>query len=83
MCDNKEQLNRFSGEYKLLEQYKTVNNLIKNLKNSEDIFTCDLNKTYEEESLVVNNNYIHHLKEDINYHLNDFIDVKGMKSQKD
>jgi hypothetical protein len=74
VCDSKVQENRFNGEKKLLEKYITVDLLAKDLEYNKNIFTGDINKTYPQEEINSNGNYIHHLKEDINYYLESFID---------
>ena len=65
VCDNKSQENRFKNEKQILNKYKNINNLCKNLKLNKNIFNGNPNST----------NYIHHLKEDINFYLKDFIKV--------
>lgn len=65
VCDSKIQENRFRNEKKILNKYKNINNLCKELKLNKSIFNGNPNS----------NNYIHHLKEDINFYLQDFINV--------
>lgn len=70
VCIDKSQQNRFNNEYNLLNKYKNVDNLCRYLKNNPNIFNGE----------VFSGNYIHHLKEDIHFYLDDIID-KCSKSQ--
>ena len=70
VCLEKSQKTRFNNEYNLLNKYKNIDTLCRDLKDNPNIFNGDFNS----------NNYIHHLKEDIHFHLEDIID-KCSKSQ--
>lgn len=58
VCDTKEQEARFKGEKQILNKYKNVQNLIKDLEKNKDL---------------LDENYIHHIREDINYYLGEFL----------
>lgn len=55
------QRNRFKGEYEILKKFNNVNTLAENLFDEKGI------------RFDFNENYIHHLKEDINYYIGDFL----------
>lgn len=59
------QRNRFKGEFATLKKYKTCNNLAENIYNSKGELQIDLSKKHY---------YIHHIKEDINFYIGDFLD---------
>ena len=69
---DKTQEDRFPNEKNVLEKYKNVNNLAENIEKYDD--------DYAEE-------YIHHIYEDINYYLSDFLqdckkeDILGVITQ--
>jgi len=65
VCVNKTQELRFKGERDILNKYKTVNKL------AEDIYR--LNGTLKID-LSSKDNYIHHIYEDINFYIGDFLD---------
>jgi hypothetical protein len=69
LFDRKEQQDRFQGEKELLQKYNTVDKLAEELKKTKKLnkFKKIFNGSPK------NKNYIHHLKEDINFYLNDFI----------
>jgi hypothetical protein len=63
-CDkNINQTNRFPNEKNILNKYVTVDKLAQDLKNNQNIFNGDMKS----------HNYIHHLAEDIDFHLKNFI----------
>ncbi len=64
VCDIKIQKNKFKNEQKIINKYKNVNNLCNDLKKNLDIFNGNRSS----------GNYIHHLKEDIHFYLDNFID---------
>lgn len=64
VCDRKEQQHRWRNEEKILNKYKNVDNLCKDLEKNPNIFNGKKNSE----------NYIHHLREDINHYLKTFID---------
>jgi len=59
------QKNRFGRETKILETYKTVNELAEDIYNSDGSLKIDLSKR---------KNYIHHIYEDINYYIGKFLE---------
>jgi len=56
---------RFEGEKELLEKYKTVNNLAESLYKADGEIQNDLS---------LRENYIHHIKEDINFYIGNFLE---------
>ncbi len=58
------QENRFEGEKVILKKFKTANNLAENIYNLENELVLNFQK---------DEFYIHHIKEDINYYLGDFL----------
>ena len=64
VCDIEKQKNRFKNEKEKLEKYKNIDNLCEELKHDKNIFNGNKKS----------GNYIHHLKEDIFYYLENFID---------
>jgi len=70
VCKDKSNQNRFMNEYNLLNKYNNVDNLCNELKTNKNIFNQH----------TLSGNYIHHLREDIYYYLDDIID-KCLPSQ--
>ncbi len=64
VVENGDQANRFRGEKKNLQKYQTANNLAENLYDTHGNLVIDLSK---------NGFYIHHIREDIHYHIGDFL----------
>lgn len=64
VCDDKVQKDRFINEKDILKKYKNVDNLCNDLKINPNIFNGSPSS----------GNYIHHLKEDIYFYLNSFIE---------
>lgn len=69
LFDRKTQQERFLGEKELLEKYKSVDELATEMRKTKKLnkFKKIFNGSPK------NKNYIHHLKEDINYYLNNII----------
>lgn len=65
VCIDKTQEHRFDGEKEILELFGSVNNLAEKLYSQNGKLLIDLTK---EEY------YIHHLYEDINYHIGELVD---------
>ena len=61
--NNKLERIRFKKETEIINKYKNVDNLCIDLENNPNIFN----------GWRESNNYIHHLKEDINFYLNKFV----------
>ena len=64
VCYKKLQQNRFKNEKNILNKYKNIDNLCQDLKLNQNIFNGNKNS----------GNYIHHLREDIFFYLEKFID---------
>lgn len=64
VCDSKKQENRFKNEKNILNKYKNVDNLCKDLKINPNIFNGSRSS----------GNYIHHLREDIHFYFKEVID---------
>ena len=63
VCDSKIQENRFNNEKNILKKYQNIDNLCNDLKTNANIFNGS----------PYSGRYIHHLKEDIYFHLKTFI----------
>jgi hypothetical protein len=63
VCDSKHQNNRFKNEKNILSKYKNIDDLCNDLETNPNIFNGNMDS----------GNYIHWLKEDIYFHLEDFI----------
>jgi hypothetical protein len=68
---DKTQSNRFAGEKMRLEQYQTVSNLAENIYSQEGKLSLDFTKP---------DNYIHHIREDINFYIGQFLDECDSKN---
>lgn len=64
VCVTKTQESRFQGEKDLLNKYKTVNNLAENIYRLNGSLKIDLSSKH---------NYIHHIYEDINFYIGNFL----------
>ncbi len=73
VCDKKDQENKFKGEKQLLLKYKTINNYAENIYNENG----ELN-----EDFILPKKYIHHIVQDINYYLGDFLNKVNIKNIK-
>ncbi|MBN21912.1 MAG: hypothetical protein CL678_11590 [Bdellovibrionaceae bacterium] len=63
VCDSRQQFDKYNNEKTILNKYKNVDNLCNDLKINPHIFNGSPSS----------GNYIHHLKEDINFYLKNFI----------
>ena len=59
------QKHRFKGEHETLNKFKDTNDLAEKLYDKNNILIFDFQKT---------ENYIHHITEDINFYIGDFLD---------
>ena len=65
VCDSKIQENKYMNEKNILNKYNNIDKLCHELRVNKNIFNGSRNSY----------NYIHHLKEDINFYLEYFIDI--------
>lgn len=65
VCDSKVQENKYINEKNILNKYNNIDKLCHELRVNKNIFNGNRNSY----------NYIHHLKEDINFYLEYFIDI--------
>jgi len=66
VCDTKTQEHRFKGEANLLKKFKTVNTLAESLYESDGTLRINL---------LEKQFYIHHIYEDINFYIGDFLNM--------
>jgi hypothetical protein len=64
VCKTKLQESRFKGEQGILNKYKTINKLAEDLYNSDGSINISISKPHF---------YIHHLYEDINFYIGNFL----------
>jgi hypothetical protein len=66
VCTIKRQENRFKGEKLLLEKFKDINNLAEKMYRNDGILKFNFSNP---------SCYIHHIYEDINFYMSDFLDT--------